>query len=63
MVIVSSGAGLHGDPQFGLSVRGGAAAGYGISKVPLNALVSTLAAELADTPVIVNAVCPGLTAA
>jgi NAD(P)-dependent dehydrogenase (short-subunit alcohol dehydrogenase family) len=62
VVIVSSGAGSHGDPQFGLTARGGAAASYGISKAALNALVSTLAAELADTPVIVNAVCPGLTA-
>ena len=62
VVIVSSGAGSHGDRQFGLTVRGGAAASYGISKAALNALVSTLAAELADTPVIVNAVCPGLTA-
>jgi NAD(P)-dependent dehydrogenase (short-subunit alcohol dehydrogenase family) len=62
VVIVSSGPGSHGDRQFGLTVRGGAAASYGISKAALNALVSTLAAELADTPVIVNAVCPGLTA-
>ena len=42
--------------------RGGAAASYGVSKAALNALTSTLAAELADTPVLVNAVCPGLTA-
>jgi NAD(P)-dependent dehydrogenase (short-subunit alcohol dehydrogenase family) len=41
---------------------GWAAASYGISKAALNALTSTLAAELADTPVLVNAVCPGLTA-
>jgi NAD(P)-dependent dehydrogenase (short-subunit alcohol dehydrogenase family) len=38
------------------------AASYGISKAALNALTSTQAAELADTPIIVNAVCPGLTA-
>jgi len=62
VVVVSSGAGSHGDRQFGLTVRGGAAASYGISKAALNALVSTLAAELADTPILVNAVCPGLTA-
>ena len=62
IVNVSSGAGCHGDDQFGLSKRGGAAASYGISKAALNALTSTLAAELADTPVLVNAVCPGLTA-
>jgi len=35
---------------------------YGISKAALNALTSTLAAELADTRVIVNSICPGLTA-
>ncbi len=62
VVNVSSGAGSHGDEQFGLSERGGAAASYGISKAALNALTSSLAAELADTPVLVNSVCPGLTA-
>ena len=62
IVNVSSGAGSHGDDQFGLAKRGGAAASYGITKAALNALTSTLAAELADTPILVNAVCPGLTA-
>jgi NAD(P)-dependent dehydrogenase (short-subunit alcohol dehydrogenase family) len=62
IVNVSSGAGSHGDEQFGLTRRGGAAAGYGVSKAAQNALTSTLAAELADTPILVNAVCPGLTA-
>jgi NAD(P)-dependent dehydrogenase (short-subunit alcohol dehydrogenase family) len=62
IVNVSSGAGSHGDPAFGLAARGGAAATYGISKAALNALTSTLAAELAGTSVLVNAVCPGLTA-
>jgi NAD(P)-dependent dehydrogenase (short-subunit alcohol dehydrogenase family) len=62
VVNVSSGAGSHGDDQFGLTKRGGAAASYGISKAALNALTSTLAAELADTPILVNAACPGLTA-
>jgi NAD(P)-dependent dehydrogenase (short-subunit alcohol dehydrogenase family) len=62
IVNVSSGAGSHGDPAFGLAARHGAAAAYGISKAALNALTATLAAELAGTPVKVNAVCPGLTA-
>ena len=62
VVNLASGAGSHGDPQFGLPARGGAAASYGISKAALLALTSTLAAELADTPVIVNAVDPNLTA-
>ena len=62
IVNISSGAGSHGDHAFGLTARGGAAASYGISKAALNAMTSTLAAELQDTPVLVNAVCPGLTA-
>ncbi len=62
VVNVASGAGSHGEESFGLTSRGGAAASYGISKAALNALTSTLAAELADTPILVNSVCPGLTA-
>ena len=62
IVNVSSGAGSHGDQQFGLARRGGAAATYGISKAALNALTSTLASELAGTSILVNSVCPGLTA-
>ena len=62
LVNVASGAGSHQDPMFGLTQRGGRAASYGISKAAVLALTSTLAAELADTPVLVNAVCPGLTA-
>jgi NAD(P)-dependent dehydrogenase (short-subunit alcohol dehydrogenase family) len=62
IVNVSSGAGSHGDEQFGLTRRGGAAATYGISKAAQNALTATLAAELADSQILVNAVCPGLTA-
>ena len=62
IVNVSSGAGSHGDTAFGLRARGGAAASYGISKAALNALTSTLATELADSTILVNAVCPGLTA-
>jgi NAD(P)-dependent dehydrogenase (short-subunit alcohol dehydrogenase family) len=43
-------------------VNVGAAATYGVSKAALHALTATFAAELADTPVIVNAVDPDLTA-
>jgi len=62
LVNVASGAGSHGDEQFGLTRRGGKAASYGISKAALLALTSTLAAELDGSNVLVNAVCPGLTA-
>lgn len=62
IVNVSSGAGSHGDQRFGLSTNGGAQASYGISKAALNALTSQLAAELASDGILVNAVCPGLTA-
>ena len=62
IVDASSGADSHGDDQFGLTRRDGAAASYGISKAAQNALTSTLAAELANTPILVNAACPGLTA-
>ena len=62
VVHISSGAGSHDDEQFGLHKRHGAAAAYGISKAALSALTSTQAAEFVDTPIIVNAECPGLTA-
>ncbi|HST46263.1 SDR family NAD(P)-dependent oxidoreductase [Jatrophihabitans sp.] len=62
LVMVASGAGSHGDAMFGLPHRNGLAASYGISKAALLALTSTLAAQLADTPILVNATCPGLTA-
>ena len=62
IVIVSSGAGSHGEPRFGLTATGGAAASYGISKAALNALAVKLAAELEATGILVNAVDPGLTA-
>jgi NAD(P)-dependent dehydrogenase (short-subunit alcohol dehydrogenase family) len=62
VVMVSSGAGSHGDPGFGLVAGSGAAPSYGVAKAGLNALTSALAAELSDTPIVVNAVCPGLTA-
>lgn len=62
LVNVASGGGSHGDQDFGLTRRAGQAASYGISKAALLALTSTLAAELDDTSILVNAVCPGLTA-
>jgi NAD(P)-dependent dehydrogenase (short-subunit alcohol dehydrogenase family) len=62
IVNVSSGAGSHGEPQFGLTTNRGSAASYGISKAALNALTAKLAAELEGTGVLVNAVDPNLTA-
>ena len=62
IVIVSSGAGSHADPQFGLTTGRGAVASYGISKAALNALTTKFAAELEGTGILINAACPGLTA-
>lgn len=62
IVNVSSGAGSHGDTQFGLTTNHGITANYGISKAALNALTSKFAAELDGTGILVNSVCPDLTA-
>jgi NAD(P)-dependent dehydrogenase (short-subunit alcohol dehydrogenase family) len=62
IVNVSSGAGSHVDPNFGLTTNRGSSASYGISKAALNALTVKLAVELEGTSILVNAVCPGLTA-
>lgn len=62
IVNVSSGAGSHGDTQFGLTTGKGGSATYGISKAALNALTAKLAAELAGSEILINAVCPGFTA-
>ena len=62
IVNVFSGAGSHGEEQFRLTTGGGAVASYGISKAAVNALTAKLAAELEGTGILVNSVCPGLTA-
>jgi NAD(P)-dependent dehydrogenase (short-subunit alcohol dehydrogenase family) len=62
LVNVSSGAGSHGDGGFGLATGDGATASYAISKAAVNALTAKLAAETAGSGLLVNAVCPGLTA-
>jgi NAD(P)-dependent dehydrogenase (short-subunit alcohol dehydrogenase family) len=61
IVNVSSGAGSHGDPQFGLA-SGPSAASYAVSKAALTALTSKLAVELEGSGILVNAADPGLTA-
>ena len=62
IVNVSSGAGSHGEQQFGLTTNHGTVASYGISKAAINALTSKFAAELEGTGILVNSVDPGLTA-
>lgn len=62
IVNVASGAGSHGESNFGLTTGGGSAATYSISKAALNALTAKLAAELDGEGVLVNSVDPGLTA-
>lgn len=61
IVNVSSGAGSHGEPQFGLA-SSATVASYGVSKAALNALTVKLAGELKEQHILVNAVDPGLTA-
>lgn len=62
IVNVSSGAGSHGDAQFGLTTANAIGPGYAVAKAALNALTSALARELGEHCVLVNAVCPGFTA-
>lgn len=61
IVNVGSGAGSHGDPQFGLS-SSPASASYAVSKAALHALTAKLAVEVRPAGILVNAVDPGLTA-
>ena len=61
IVNVTSGAGSHGEPAFGLAT-GPSATSYAVSKAALNALTVKLAGELRDEGILVNAVDPGLTA-
>lgn len=62
IVNVSSGAGSHGDPLFGLTSGNGMGPSYAISKAALNALTTALAQEVRTSGILVNAVCPGFTA-
>ena len=61
IVNVSSGAGSYTDAEFGLATNPGAVS-YSASKAALNALTVKLALELLEERILVNAVCPGLTA-
>jgi NAD(P)-dependent dehydrogenase (short-subunit alcohol dehydrogenase family) len=62
IVNVSSGAGSHGDPVFGLTTNNGMGTSYAVAKAALNALTVKLAREESDSDVLINAVCPGFTA-
>ncbi len=62
IVNVSSGAGSHGDPVFGLTTNNGMGTSYAVAKAALNALTVKLAREEENSGVLINAVCPGLTA-
>lgn len=62
IVNVSSGAGSHGDPVFGIGSNNNMGPSYAVSKAALNALTVKLAVDLRGTDILVNAVCPGLTA-
>jgi NAD(P)-dependent dehydrogenase (short-subunit alcohol dehydrogenase family) len=59
-VNVSSGAGSHADPQFGLTT---AAMGtsYPVTNAALNALTVKFASEEKPNRILINAVCPGFT--
>lgn len=61
VVMVSSGAGSHGDAAFGLTTSNAMGPSYAIAKAALNALTVRLALG-EDGPIRINAVCPGFTA-
>lgn len=60
LVNVSSGAGSHADPAFGLTTANAMGPSYAVAKAALNALTVRLALE--NPTVRINAVCPGFTA-
>ncbi len=62
IVNVSSGAGSHGDQAFGLTTNNAMGTSYAVAKAALNALTVKLAREEGGSGVLINAVCPGLTA-
>lgn len=62
LVHVTSGAGSHGDPAFGLTSGNAMGPAYATAKAALNALAAIQAREAANSPLLVNAVCPGFTA-
>lgn len=61
IVNVSSGAGSHADPEFGLTTANSMGTSYAAAKAAVNALTVKLARE-EQSGVLINAVCPGFTA-
>jgi NAD(P)-dependent dehydrogenase (short-subunit alcohol dehydrogenase family) len=61
VIVVGSGGGSHGDPDFGIATSAGAAA-YATSKAAVHAMARKLSAELASEGIDVFVVDPGLTA-
>jgi NAD(P)-dependent dehydrogenase (short-subunit alcohol dehydrogenase family) len=62
IVNISSGAGFHGDPAFGLNTGNAMGTIYAVAKAALNALTVKLANEEKANGLLLNAVCPGFTA-
>jgi NAD(P)-dependent dehydrogenase (short-subunit alcohol dehydrogenase family) len=62
IVNISSAAGSHEDSVQGLTSQLSMDPAYGLAKAALNAVTAKLATELRDTPIKINAVCPGFTA-
>jgi NAD(P)-dependent dehydrogenase (short-subunit alcohol dehydrogenase family) len=62
IVNVSSEAGSSFTSPGGMASVGGVLPAYTVSKTALNAFTVKLAADLKDTNILVNAVCPGLVA-
>jgi NAD(P)-dependent dehydrogenase (short-subunit alcohol dehydrogenase family) len=58
IVNVSSEASSFGSAK-GMKTRGGNLIAYAVSKAALNAMTVKFAAAFADTPIIINCVCPG----
>ncbi|TDN92046.1 SDR family NAD(P)-dependent oxidoreductase [Microbacterium sp. BK668] len=61
LIIVGSGGGSHGDPDFGVTTNAGAV-GYAASKAAVHVLGRKAALELGERDVAVYVVDPGLTA-
>ncbi|GAB3220834.1 SDR family oxidoreductase [Spirosoma arcticum] len=62
IVNVSSGAGSHGDTVFGMTTQNAMGTSYAVAKTAVNGLTAKLANEEKETGLLINAVCPGLTA-